>query len=123
MVNLNSNFIEIMFTYIQMISLPGSVGASCGSGQMGGKEDNLAEDCEEFVEELVAVVVDTFAAQSWRCWCQLRRPGARSGRPGWSGAVTMVVLRKEGRGRFEEQGAGSETSVLPGEWPRLTGQS
>ena len=100
------------------MTLPGSAAAWCGSDQLGEKEDNLAEDCEEFVEELVAVDEDTFAARSWWCWCQ-----PRSGRPGWSGAVTMVVLRKEGMGRFEEQGAGSETSVLPGEWPRLTGQS
>ena len=100
------------------MTLPGSAAAWCGSDQLGEKEDNLAEDCEEFVGELVVVDEDTFAALSWWCWCQ-----PRSGRPGWSGAETREVSRKEARGRFVEPGAGSETSVPPGAWPGWTGPS
>ena len=47
-------------------SVPDSVATWCVFDQLSEKEDNLAEDCEEFVEELVAVVEDTFAElQGW----------------------------------------------------------
>ena len=73
--------------------------------QFGEKEDNLAEDCEESVEELVAVAGDTSAAWILLCCCQEQRSGARSRRLNWSGEGTMEVSRRE-RENFVEQVTG-----------------
>ena len=86
-------------------SVPDSVATWCVSDQLSEKEDNLAEDCEESVEELVAVAGDTSAAWILLCCCQEQRSGARSRRPDWSGEGTKEVSRME-RENFVEQVTG-----------------